>query len=250
MSLTSTLFDGLETLTEIPGGPYAAAGISAVAGGTAIFLAWRALNPYPRHERRYRPALRSARPGRTTIPLEKVQMSQSPLEIPLDVVPRDEVTGLTPYDLVGVDRIRIVVDRFYSALCADAELSSFFDGIDIERLKRHQTLLIGQLWGGPVEFPLTALTDAHASLRITPATYWKVVGHLMVTLTSAGVPDWVCIFTMTRLYQARTLIIFTEEPQTHEHNPPEAGGERCACGEDETAPVHYAAPDRPAGGQP
>ncbi len=248
MSLTSTLF---ETLADVPGGPYAAAGIAAVGGGSLIYGVWSSLNPYPRHERRYRPSLRDARPGRKTIPLEEVHMAQSPLDIPLDVVPRDAETGLTPFDLVGVDRIRTVVDQFYSAVCTDPDLMGYFDGIDIERLKRHQTLLIGQLWGGPVEFPLKALTDAHSRLRITPDVYWKVVGHLMVTLTRAGVPDWICIFTMTRLYQARTLIIVTDEPDTHEHNPVVPGEGKCVCGEDETAPVHYApAPDPAAGGQP
>lgn len=248
MSLTSTLFDGLETLTEIPGGPYVAAGISAVAGGSLIALVWRSLNPYPVHERRYRPTLVGRRPGR--IPLEKIAVSQSPLDIPLDVVPRDEVTGRTPYDIVGPDAIRVVVDQFYSAVCADPDLSGFFTGVDIERVKRHQTLLIGQLWGGPVAFPLKALADAHAHLGITPESYWKVVGHLMVTLTRAGVADWISIFTMTRLYQARNLIISAgnpldpetppaPDPETHEFTPAVPGGELCVCDADELAPVHY-----------
>lgn len=248
MSLTSTLFDGLETLTAIPGGPYAAAGVAAVGGFVLIGGVWRSLNPYPKHERRYRPTLTSPRhapigggPVRT-VPL---------LEIPLDIIPRDE-DGLTPYDVVGPDSIRVAVDQFYSGVTADPDLTDFFTGVDIERLKRHQALLIGQLWGGPVEFPLKALADAHAKLSITPALYWRVVGHLMVVLTRLDVPAWICVFTMTRLYQARSLIISPDnpldpdpeaaaaDPPTHEFNPTSPGDELCRCGQDELSPIHYA----------
>lgn len=247
MSLTSTLFDGLETLTAIPGGPYAAAGVCAVGGFILIGGVWRSLNPYPPHER-YRPTLTSPR----SAPLGGGPVKAVPsLEIPLDVIPRDE-DGLTPYDVVGPDSIRTAVDQFYSGVIADPDLAGFFTLKDIERLKRHQAMLIGQLWGGPVEFPIKALADAHADLNITPGVYWKVVGHLMVVLTRLDVPSWICVFTMTRLYQARSLIISADnpldpdpetaaaEPQTHEFNPTAPGNELCRCGQDELSPKHYA----------
>ena len=268
MSLTSTLFNGIASL---PGGPYAAAGIAAVGGGVVIGIAWNAINPYPRHERRYRPTLRAQRPG---IRLEEIAVSPSPLDIPLDVIPRDEVTGRTPYDIVGGEAIRTAVDRFYDSVNLDDGLSGFFDGVDVDRLKRHQAMLIAQLWGGPVAFPLKALADAHADLSISPEAYWKVVGHLMVTLTRLSVPDWICIFTMTRLYQARSLIVSADNPldpdpeaaaaqdpgRAHAFSPRD-GQSYCSysvgypvggkCGEDETHPVHYApVPADPPGGQP
>lgn len=130
------------------------------------------------------------------------------LDIPLDVVPRD-AQERTPYDVVGHDALVSVVDQFYSKVMSDPDLLPFFDrpGVDMVALKRHQALFIGQLWGGPVTFPLDVLKRAHRGLRISPEKYWRVVGHLMVTLTHNDVPDWICVFTATRLYQARNLVI-------------------------------------------
>lgn len=203
MSLTQTLLNGVDAL---PGGSWTASVLAAGAGAVIIGGLWSALNPAPAAERRYVPMLSEGRPSAA------VGVAAVPaLDIPLDVVPRDAERH-TPYDVVGGAAIRAVVDQFYVAVTADPDLQHYFTGVDIDRLKRHQALLIGQLWGGPVAFPLKALEDAHADLNITPESYWKVVGHLMVTLTRMKVPDWICIFTMTRLYQARTLIITSGNP--------------------------------------
>lgn len=130
----------------------------------------------------------------------------APLLIPLDVIPRDE-DGQTPYDVVGAASIGAAVDQFYSKICADPELADLFADVDMATLKRHQALFIGQLWGGPVVTSLADLGAKHQPLQISPERYWRVVAHLMVTLTHLDVPDWICVFTVTRLYQARDLII-------------------------------------------
>jgi hemoglobin len=213
MFLTAGLMDGLTALAELPGGGYGAgsvvAGVSAVLVGTA----WQLTNP-----------IRIANadlPTLTPSSREAPHMSEAvvaPLDIPLDVIPRDD-QNRTPYDIVGADTIRTVVDQFYSKVCADPDLADFFTNIDVKALKRHQALFIGQLWGGPVAYELEALAQAHQRLGISPERYWRVAGHLMVTLTHVNVPDWICIFTMTRLYQARALVIAQDTPSAATMQP-------------------------------
>lgn len=201
MTLASGLMDGLNALAELPGGGYVAGAAVAGVGALVIGTGWSLTNPAPITD--------DNRPTVTPHTRKAPHMEEAvvaPLDIPLDVVPRDD-RGRTPYDLVGHDAIVTAVDQFYSKVCSDPDLSDFFAQIDMKTLKRHQALLIGQLWGGPVVFPLERLHDVHQPLQISADQYWRVVGHLMTTLTHLNVPDWICLFTMVRLYQARTLIV-------------------------------------------
>jgi hemoglobin len=214
MSLTTDLLDGLGVLTELPGsGSYGAGAIVAAGAAVVIGGAWWLANPY-RADAGDTPVLTGTPTPRKVYRMTTRDVPVAAMDIPLDVVPRDG-KGRTPYDIVGPSAIRMVVDQFYSKLHADPELCVFFgeDRVDIGRLKAHQAKFVGQLWGGPVHFPLEELAGAHAALHISPEQYWKVAGHLMVTLTHVGVPDWIAIFTMTRLYQVRDLIITPDAPE-------------------------------------
>jgi hemoglobin len=198
------------TLTEIltATAAYPPALITAAAtvtGGVIIGAAWRMMEPAG--TRGDIPALTSPA-GKPDGPALR-EAAVAPLEIPLDVIPRDE-RGRTPYDLVGPDEIRTAVDQFYSRVCGDGELKDFFADVDIRELKRHQAQFISQLWGGPTVYALDELAAAHQRLKISPERYWRVCGHLMVTLTHLSIADWICVFTMTRLYQARDLIAARE----------------------------------------
>jgi hemoglobin len=83
--------------------------------------------------------------------------------------------------------IRTAVDEFYRRVLADPHLTPYFEGIDLPRLRRHQTALLSQVTGGPVGYDGRALAEGHAGLRITPADFDRVVGHLVATLTDLGV---------------------------------------------------------------
>lgn len=205
MSLTQHLMNGLDSLTSLPGGQVTAVAVVTAATGAAILTAWNASNPVPIGPG----GTPRLSPRKTTAAPPVSQATVAPLDIPLDVVPKDD-RGRTPYDIVGTDAIAAAVEQFYSKVCADPELEEFFTSVDMKQLKRHQAAFIAQLWGGPVSIPLERLAAAHQHLRISPERYWRVAGHLMVTLTHLEVPDWICIFTMTRLYQARTLIVTQE----------------------------------------
>jgi hemoglobin len=83
--------------------------------------------------------------------------------------------------------IGTAVDDFYARLVADPELARYFEGIDLPQLRRHQTALLVQVTGGPVEYSGRALAEGHAGLDITPEAFDQVVGHLVATLTDLGV---------------------------------------------------------------
>jgi hemoglobin len=83
--------------------------------------------------------------------------------------------------------IRTAVDDFYVRVVADPQLAPYFEGIDLPRLRRHQTALLSQVTGGPVEYSGRDLAAGHAGLGITPEDFDRVVGHLVATLTALGV---------------------------------------------------------------
>jgi hemoglobin len=92
------------------------------------------------------------------------------------------------YDRLGQEvGIRTAVDDFYVRVVSDPELAPFFEGIDLPRLRRHQTALLSQVTGGPIEYSGRDLAAGHAGLGIGPADFDRVVGHLVATLTALGV---------------------------------------------------------------
>jgi hemoglobin len=101
----------------------------------------------------------------------------------------DPTTASTDYDLIGGGRaVSAVVDRFYELVLADPELAPYFTSTDMNRLKRHQVLLISQVLGGPAEYDGRDLRDAHEGRGISTADFNRVVAHLVTVLTEADVP--------------------------------------------------------------
>ena len=85
--------------------------------------------------------------------------------------------------------IRTAVDDFYVRVVGDPQLAPFFADTDLTRLRRHQTALLVQVTGGPVEYSGRDLAAGHAGLGITAADFDRVVGHLVATLTTLGVAE-------------------------------------------------------------
>src|SRR3954454_12744 len=83
--------------------------------------------------------------------------------------------------------IGTAVEHFYERVVADPQLAHHFTDVDLPRLRRHQTALLVQVTGGPVEYSGRDLAAGHAGLGITPADFDRVVGHLVATLTDLGV---------------------------------------------------------------
>jgi hemoglobin len=92
------------------------------------------------------------------------------------------------YERLGQEKgIRAAVDDFYGRVVGDPELADYFDGVDLRKLRAHQTALLVQVTGGPAAYSGRDLAAAHDRLGITPQDFDRVVGHLVATLTSFGV---------------------------------------------------------------
>jgi hemoglobin len=96
----------------------------------------------------------------------------------------------THYDrLGGKPAIREAVERFYARVLADDDLIPYFTDADVPAVKRHQVLLLSQVFGGPQEYDGRDLAEAHRGLGITSAHYDQVVAHLVAVLVELGADD-------------------------------------------------------------
>ncbi|BBZ34662.1 group I truncated hemoglobin [Mycolicibacterium confluentis] len=94
------------------------------------------------------------------------------------------------YDEIGgASAVSVAVDDFYARVLGDPQLSGYFEGTDVSRLKRHQRAFISAAIGGPAPYLGRTMREAHARLDIDPADFDRVVEHLVATLAALGVPE-------------------------------------------------------------
>lgn len=94
------------------------------------------------------------------------------------------------YDEIGgAGAVSTAVDEFYTRLLADEGVAPFFADTDLRRLKAHQRAFIAAALGGSEIYAGRDMAAAHAALAISDADFDAVVGHLVDTLASLGVPD-------------------------------------------------------------
>jgi len=68
-------------------------------------------------------------------------------------------------DIGGAPVVRAALDAFYPRVLADATLSAFFLGVDIERLKKAQEAFFAVTLGGADAYTGRTLGDAHLRTR-------------------------------------------------------------------------------------
>ncbi len=94
----------------------------------------------------------------------------------------------TLYERLGGEAaIGAAVDVFYRRVLADGELASFFESVDMRRLRSHQFAFLSQALGGPRQYSGASMAKAHARLAITQRHFDLVAGHLVETLRELGV---------------------------------------------------------------
>ena len=115
---------------------------------------------------------------------------------------------LSDYERIGGGRaVSAVVDRFYESVLADPQLAPFFVESDVNRLKRHQVLLISQVMGGPADYDGRSLREAHSGMNIKSDDFDRVVTHLVAALQEASVPDEVIGRLGTQLGEAQKDVV-------------------------------------------
>ena len=96
----------------------------------------------------------------------------------------------TIYDRIGGhEAIEVVVEDFYVRVLADDQLSGFFTGTNMNRLKGKQVELFAAALGGPEPYTGAPMRQVHQGRGITMHHFSLVAGHLADALAAAGVPS-------------------------------------------------------------
>ena len=93
------------------------------------------------------------------------------------------------YDRIGGhEALEVVVEDFYARVLADDQLSSFFAGTNMNRLKGKQAEFLAAALGGPEPYRGPSMKQAHQGRGIMMHHFDLVAGHLTDSLSAAGVP--------------------------------------------------------------
>jgi hemoglobin len=96
----------------------------------------------------------------------------------------------TIYDRIGGhEAIEVVVEDFYVRVLADDQLSGFFTGTNMSRLKGKQVEFFAAALGGPEPYTGAPMKQVHRGRGITMHHFSLVAGHLADALAAAGVPS-------------------------------------------------------------
>jgi hemoglobin len=88
----------------------------------------------------------------------------------------------------GYEAIETVVEDFYVRVLADDQLSGFFTGTNMSRLKGKQAEFFAAALGGPEPYTGAPMKQVHQGRGITMHHFGLVAGYLGDALTAAGVP--------------------------------------------------------------
>jgi hemoglobin len=100
------------------------------------------------------------------------------------------MTAESLYDrLGGRNSIRNVVDTFYDRLLEDPELGPFFDGADLEKLRRIQTDFLCEAAGGPETYDAESVRTAHLEIPFEPHHIQLAIEHLECGLEDHDIPE-------------------------------------------------------------
>jgi hemoglobin len=94
----------------------------------------------------------------------------------------------TIYDRIGGHvAIEAVVEDFYVRVLADGQLSGFFTGTNMNRLKGKQVEFFAAALGGPEPYTGAPMKQVHQGRGISMHHFSLVAGHLSDALAAAGV---------------------------------------------------------------
>jgi hemoglobin len=94
-------------------------------------------------------------------------------------------------EIGGEQAIQTALDRFYEKVLVDPRLSGFFEGLDVERVKRRQKAFLTMAFGGPNHYDGRDLRTAHrraVERGLTEVVYEVFMGHFRTTLEELDVP--------------------------------------------------------------
>tara|TARA_B100001564_G_C20647049_1_gene674924 strand:+ start:812 stop:1186 length:375 start_codon:yes stop_codon:yes gene_type:complete len=99
----------------------------------------------------------------------------------------------TLFDRIGADdAVTATVAKLYEKILADDQLSIFFEGVDMERLRRSQKSFVTMAFGGPNHYEGPHLRKAHQHLvdkGLNGHHFDLVARYLDESMQELGVPE-------------------------------------------------------------
>lgn len=93
----------------------------------------------------------------------------------------------------GEAAVDAAVDKFYEKVLADDRIKHFFEGVDMQRLARHQKRFMTYAMGGAPDYPGQTLRAAHKGLvenmGLSDEHFDAVLEDLGAALQDLGVAD-------------------------------------------------------------
>ena len=115
---------------------------------------------------------------------------------------------LSLYERVGGDAIVTpAVALFYRRVLDDPELSSYFAGTDMSRLRSHQQAFLTAALGGPTMFCGRPIEIAHKGLGIDDSAFDAMVDHLIGALRDLGLDERTAVDVAPELEHLRAKIV-------------------------------------------
>ena len=111
----------------------------------------------------------------------------------------------------GKPAVSAAVDGLYERLLADPVVAPYFAGTDMDRQKRHMRAFMALALGGADLYAGRDMHSAHADLGVTHDAFDRVIGHLVDTLVSLGVPGELIQAIGDKLAPLRDEIVTVEE---------------------------------------
>ena len=97
------------------------------------------------------------------------------------------------YEKIGGDAaVDAAVDIFYRKVLADDRISSFFEGVDMEKQAAKQKAFLTMAFGGPHNYTGKDMREGHAHLvakGLNDSHFDAVMENLGATLQELNVPD-------------------------------------------------------------
>jgi hemoglobin len=93
------------------------------------------------------------------------------------------------YSIGGANAVRGLVDRFYANVLSDQELKPYFDGVEMNKLRRMQFDFFSAALGGPVRYTGRPINHAHHGMHISREHFQAFVEHLFETLKEYSLND-------------------------------------------------------------
>jgi hemoglobin len=98
--------------------------------------------------------------------------------------------GPSLYERVGgAPAIDAAVEILYERVLGDPALAPFFQGIEMETVKRHQRTFLAHVLGGPGQASAADIQRAHARHAIEQRHFYAVSDHIVDALCSLGVDE-------------------------------------------------------------